>query len=175
MLYEVICNCPEKWQPDNESYEFKTMCCPDKWRLIMAGGRYNSATEAGYAPVEGELLGIASALHRKRYFISGHPRVQVITDHRPLVNFLTDLSRRIANKRLANLRRKCDKYVFKVGYGKGGKNLADCVSHIKDWKKIPDDGRLPEVSDNQYIDEETQDNIRKQMFSVTKLSDQQAN
>ena len=37
----------------------------------MAGGRFNSETESNYAPLEGELLGIASALHKSRYFTSG--------------------------------------------------------------------------------------------------------
>ena len=48
----------------------------------MAGGRFNNETEAGYAPVEGELLGIAAALHKSRYFVSGLPDVTVITDHK---------------------------------------------------------------------------------------------
>ena len=46
----------------------------------MAGGRFNNETEAGYVPVEGELLGIAAALHKSRYFVSGHPDVTVVTD-----------------------------------------------------------------------------------------------
>ena len=85
----------------------------------MAGGRYNSATQSNYGPIEGELLGMGSALQRTRYFIASHPKVQVITGHLPLVNLLSDRSRRIDNKRLTNLRRKCDDYHFKIGYGKG--------------------------------------------------------
>ena len=61
-LYEVTCDHLKNW--DFKSKDIDTLCCPDKWRLIMAGGRFNSETEAGYAPVEGELLGIASALHK---------------------------------------------------------------------------------------------------------------
>ena len=64
----------------------------------MAGGHYNSITEAGYAPVEGELLGIASALHKTRYFISGHPKVTVITDHKPILNLLQDRTKTINKK-----------------------------------------------------------------------------
>ena len=72
----------------------------------MAGGRYNNETEAGYAPVEGELLGIASALHKSRYFISGHPWVTVVTDHKPILNLLQDRTRQINNNIIMNLRRK---------------------------------------------------------------------
>ena len=61
----------------------------------MAGGRFNSATEAGYAPVEGELLGIAAALHKTRYFERGHPNVTVITDHKPILNLLLGHSAQI--------------------------------------------------------------------------------
>ena len=85
----------------------------------MAGGRYNSAIQSNYGPIEGDLLGIGSGLQRTRYFIASHPKVQVIMGHLPLVNLLSDRSRRIDNKRLTNLRRKCDDYHFKIGYGKG--------------------------------------------------------
>ena len=50
-LYEVTCEHPKDW--DVKEKDVKTLCCPDKRRFIMAGGRFNNATEAGYAPVEG--------------------------------------------------------------------------------------------------------------------------
>ena len=62
-LYEVTYDHPKTW--DTETSDIDTLCCPDKWRLIMAGGHFNSETESGYAPVEGEFLGIASVLHKK--------------------------------------------------------------------------------------------------------------
>ena len=63
-LYEVTCPHPKGWKVKES--EVKTIFCPDKFRMIMAGGRFNSKTESGYAPVEGELLGITSALHKTR-------------------------------------------------------------------------------------------------------------
>ena len=48
-LYEVTCKRPGEWDIHNS--EVKVPCCPDQWRLIMAGGRFNSDTEAGYTPV----------------------------------------------------------------------------------------------------------------------------
>ena len=101
----------------------------------MAGGRFNTDTEAGYAPVEGELLGIASALHKTRYFVSGHLKVTVITDHKPILNLLQDRTRTINNKRLTNLRRKCDGFIFQTGYDRGIDNTADAISRIKNWSK----------------------------------------
>ena len=66
-LYEVTCKCPINW-PKGSTFAaddgINTLCCPDNWRLILAGGRYNNPTEAGYAPVEGEMLAMASALHK---------------------------------------------------------------------------------------------------------------
>ena len=96
-LYEVTCDCAKNWDTENEEGIIKILCCPNDWRMIMAGGRFNSETEAGYAPVEGELLGIASALHKSRYFVSGHPNVTIITDHRPIVNLLQNRTRTFNN------------------------------------------------------------------------------
>ena len=119
-LYEVTCDHPKDWDIENNDVEI--LCCPEGWCMIMAGGRYNNATEAGYVPVEGELLGIASALHKSRYFVSGHPWVTVVTDHKPILNLLQDRTRPINNKRLTNLRRKCDGFIFQTGYGRGVNN-----------------------------------------------------
>ena len=120
----------------------------------MAGGRFNTETEAGYAPIEGELLGIASALHKTRYFVSGHPDVTVITDHKPILNLLQDRTRSINNKRLTNLRRKCDGFIFQTGYGRGIDNTTDAISRIKGWsKKNPE--RLESVEDSKDIDDDS--------------------
>ena len=132
-LYEVTCKHPEEWDVHNN--EIKILCCPEQWRLIMAGGRFNTTTEAGYAPVEGELLGIASALHKTRYFVSGHPKVTVITDHNPILNLLQDRSRAINNKRLTNLRRKCDGFIFNIGYGREVNNTTDAIMYFVNFMK----------------------------------------
>ena len=137
----------------------------------MAGGRFNTSTEAGYAPVEGELLGIASALHKTRYFISGHPKVTIITDHQPILNFLQDRSRTINNKRLTNLRRKCDGFIFEIGYGRGIDNTTDAISCIKYWNKEPgaDPERLESVSDHHDIDDESAEIYATEMMNYTDL------
>ena len=122
----------------------------------MAGGRFNSETEAGYAPVEGELLGIAAALHKSRYFVSGHPKVTVITDHKPILNLLQDRTKTINNKRLTNLRRNCDGFIFQTGYGRGIDNTTDAISRIKEWNK-KDDDRMGSVDDHRDIDDDSID------------------
>lgn len=132
-FYEVTCKHPENWDISIEAFVVKTLCCPEKWRLIIAGGRYNKTTEAGYAPVEGELLGIVAALHKTRYFKSGHPKVTVIMDHKPILNLIQDRNKTINNKRLTNLRRKCNGYIFQTGYGKGLDNITNAISQITEW------------------------------------------
>ena len=112
-LYEVTCKHPPGWDMAKEP---GVLCCPEYWRLIMAGGRFNNETEANYAPIEGELLGVESALHKSRYFTSGHPNLTIFTDHKPICNLFNDVTRQINNKRLSNLRRKCDGFVFKTLY-----------------------------------------------------------
>ena len=167
-LYEVTCEHPKTWDIRND--DVKTLCCPDKWRLIMAGGRFNSEIEAGYAPVEGELLGIASALHKARYFISGHPDVTIVTDHKLLLNLLQDRSRTINNKRLTNLRRKCDGFLFKIGYGRGVDNTTDALSRIQDWSK-KDPERIEPVEDSRDIDDDSTEVHATEVINKTDLDE----
>jgi hypothetical protein len=86
VLYQISCKCMETEDPDVKNY--KSGCCENGWKLIMAGGRYNTECESHYSPVEGELLGIANALHKSRYLTHGAIRLTVLTDHKPLVRFL---------------------------------------------------------------------------------------
>ena len=136
----------------------------------MAGGRFNSDTEAGYAPIEGELLGIASALHKTRYFISGHPDVYVVTDHKPILNLLQDRTRTINNKRLTNLRRKTDGFIFQTGYGRGIDNTTDAISRIKGWSK-KDPERLESVEDSRDIDDDSTEVHATEMINRTDLEE----
>ena len=95
----------------------KINCCRDQWRIINCGGTFNTPGEAKFAPVEGELLGIAKALHKARYYIMGHDNIHIITDHKPLVNFLDNKDiKEEKNRRLMNLRRKCNDYKLKISY-----------------------------------------------------------
>ena len=134
----------------------------------MAGGRYNNATEAGYAPVEGELLGIASALHKARYFVSGHPSVTVITDHKPILNLMQNRTRPINNKRLTNLRSKCDGFILQTGYGRGFDNTTNAISRIQDWSSNNPD-RLDSVEDSKDIDDDSNEVSTTEVINKTDL------
>ena len=76
---------------------------------------------------------------------------------RDSLNLLKDRSRTINNKRLTNLRRKCDGFIFNIGYGKGIDNTTDAISRIKDWNKNPeaDKERMESVSDHHDIDDDS--------------------
>ena len=108
------------------------LCCEDGWRLILAGGRYNTETEAQYAPVEGELLVIAVACHKARYFIAGCTNLTIVTDHKPLVNYLNDKGlKEEENRRMINLKQKSKNCHFNTVYIKGSQNpVADQFSRI---------------------------------------------
>ena len=156
-LYEVTCPHPKDWKKKDP----KILCCPEFWRLIMAGGRFNTETESRYAPLEGELLGIASALHKSRYFTSGHPDLTIFTDHKPICNLFNDKTRQINNKRLSNLRRKCDGFLFNTVFARGIDNTTDAISRIKDWKEFDKD-RFPSVDDNK----DTDDNSVQEILTI---------
>ena len=116
------------------------------------------------------MLGIASALHKTGYFISGHPQVTVITDHKPILNLLQDRNRTINNKRLTNLRRKCDGFIFQTGYGRGIENTTDAISHIKDWStKYPE--RLESVEVSRDIDNNSPEINATEIINHTDLEE----
>ena len=60
----------------------------EHWRLIEAGSRFISETEARYAMVELELLGVKWAMKKCHNFLFGLPHFQLIVDHLPLVSIL---------------------------------------------------------------------------------------
>ena len=59
-----------------------------------------------------------------------------------------DKSRVVENKRLNNLRRKCEDFRFTTHYGKGSDNLTDAISRIESWSE-KDKDRFPAVSDHE--------------------------
>ena len=109
-LHSVTCTCHKA-----NSGNFKRQCCTQGWHLLYAGGRFNAPAEARYAPVEGELLGIVIALHKSRYLVQGHRNLTILTDHKPLVGFLSRLiDTEMDNRRMQNLRRKTQNYNFNI-------------------------------------------------------------
>ena len=83
IVYQVLCECVKADKPVEQ-----INCCIEKGRIINCGATFNSGAESQFAPVEGELLGIAKALHKSRYYISGHRNIHIVTDHKPLVSLM---------------------------------------------------------------------------------------
>ena len=80
MLVQKYCDC-ENITP---------VCCAGGWRVCMVGSRFTSPAEQNYAPVEGELLGVADSLHRTRYYTQGCEKLVIGVDHKPLLGILND-------------------------------------------------------------------------------------
>ena len=105
-------------------------CCPDGWKVTLAGSRFLTSTEKNYAAIEGEALAAAWSLEQTRFFTMGCNDLLVITDHQPLVKILGD--RRldeIDNPRLFRLKRRTLMWKFDIEYQRGEKNqFADAMS-----------------------------------------------
>ena len=106
------------------------VCCKDGWKLCLVGSRFTKTAESRYAPIEGEALAVAYALHQTRYYVMGCEDLLVATDHKPLVKILNDRSLTdIDNRRLLNLKEKTLPYRFTIVHVPGNKNQgADAVS-----------------------------------------------
>ena len=113
-LQQKTCQCPGR----------KPTCCDDGWRLCLVGSRFLHDCETRYAPIEGEALAVAYALHQTRYYVLGCPDLTVATDHKPLLGVLNDRSLAdIANRRLLNLKEKTLGFRFSIVYVPGKKHL----------------------------------------------------
>ena len=98
-------------------------CCHDGWKLCLVGSRFTTPAESRYAPIEGEALAVAYALHQTRYYILGCTNLIVATDHKPLLQILNDRSLTdIHNRRLLNLKEKTLSYRFTIVHIPGKKN-----------------------------------------------------
>ena len=58
--------------------EITPICCTTGWRVCMVGLPFNSQEEAAtYAPIEGECLGMASAIHKTKFYTQGCDKLLV--------------------------------------------------------------------------------------------------
>ena len=98
-------------------------CCQNGWKLCLVGSRFTTPTESRYAPIEGEALAVAYALHQTRYYTLGCTDLIVATDHKPLTRILNDKSlTEIDNRRLLNLKEKTLAHRFTIIHVSGSKN-----------------------------------------------------
>jgi hypothetical protein len=60
--------------------------------FVQPWSSFNSPAESNYAPIKGECFGVASALHKSRYYSLGCDKLLVSTDHKQLLGVLNDRS-----------------------------------------------------------------------------------
>ena len=141
-------------------------CCADGWRLCLVGSRFLHDAETRYAPIEGEALAVAYALHQCRYFILGCKDLTVVTDHLPLLNILNDRSLAdIGNRRLQNLKEKTLSYQFSIAHVPGRQQLgADAVSRypVGDPDRLILPGEPPETD---FLDTPLTSNLRAMILA----------
>jgi hypothetical protein len=83
--------------------------------VCMVGSSFNSPAESNYAPIEGECLGVASALHKTRYYTQGCDKFLIGTDQKQLLGVLNDRSMEsMDNPRLIRLKEKTLGWRFKI-------------------------------------------------------------
>ena len=99
-----------------------------------------------------EMKEICQEVGKSRYFTSRHPNLTIITDHKPICKLFNEVTRQINNKRLSNLRRKCDGFIFRTIYARGIDNTTDAISRIKDWQQYDED-RFQSVDDSRDTDD----------------------
>ena len=96
----------------------------EEWRLVQAGSRFITETEAAYSMVELELLGAAWAMKKCRHFLLGIT-FELITDHQPLVSILNHQTLdMVDNPRIQRLKEKTAAFVFHTRWVKGSSHYA---------------------------------------------------
>ena len=100
-------------------------CCPNGWKITLAGSRFLSDAEQRYAAIEGEALAIAWGLEQTRYFTQGCQNLLVVTDHKPLKKIFGDRTLdEISNTRLFRLKQRTLPWYFQIEHLPGITNLA---------------------------------------------------
>lgn len=113
---------------------------------VMYGSKSLTDTQIGYSQTEKGMLAICEAVKKYHHFLYGRSKIEVQTDHKPLVSIMTKNIANIHNARLQRMRLKLIKYNLKVKYVPGKEMyVADCLSrsYLKD--KVFDDPDLVEV------------------------------
>ena len=95
-------------------------CCRGGGVVVSVGSRFCTPTESRYAPIEGELLGVAWALGKTSHYTLGCKSLLVLVDHKPLLGLLTKREiGEIDNPRLAALAEKTMRWTFKIEHVAG--------------------------------------------------------
>ena len=107
-------------------------CCPDGWRLVLAGGAFCNSAEKNYSPIEGEATAIFKGLQDTKYYTLCKS-LHVAIDHQPLVTTLGKQSVvDVPNKRRARIKEKLICWRFNMIYNPCKmQNAADAISRCK--------------------------------------------
>ena len=102
----------------------------EKMNLIQCGSRFLSETEARYATIEMELLGIVWATKKCEMYLKGMSHFTIITDHNPLVGILDKKTLdEVENPRLQRLKEKMLSYNFETKWISGKQHaIPDALS-----------------------------------------------
>ena len=100
-------------------------CCPNGWKITLAGSRFLTSAEQRYAPIEGEALAVAWGLEQTRFFTQGCENLIIVTDHKPLVKIFGDRTLdEITNTRLFRLKQRTLPWYFRIAHLPGKTNFA---------------------------------------------------
>ena len=115
-LLQKHCHCEPTTVPD---------CCPNGWRITLAGSRFLSSAEQRYAPIEGEALAVAWSLEQTKFFTLGCHHLIIATDHKPLTKLFGDRTLdEIPNTRLFRLKQRTLPWSFNIIHLPGNTNMA---------------------------------------------------
>ena len=144
-------------------------CCPDGWKITLAGSRFLAGAEQRYAPIEGEALAIAWGLEQTRYFTQGCHDLLVVTDHKPLAKVFGDRTLdEIPNTRLFRLKQRTLPWSFRIAYLPGKTNhAADATSRNPSPSPAAE---VPTLSDEDYSEEVFVNTITRETEQITAIS-----
>ena len=98
-------------------------------RLVQCGSRRTREEETRYSVSELELAAIAWAVDHCRFYLTGSPGFDIITDHKPLKGILDKSVENLTTQRLYRLRQKLADYNFTLRWTAGKTHLiADALS-----------------------------------------------
>ena len=101
---------------------------PGQVKIVWAGSAALRPAQTRWPPIMIELLAVVTGIEACEYFLKGHPRFQIVTDHAPLQQILK-MPLRDVPPRLLRLRERCLPYVFSVKVIKGVRNeICDALS-----------------------------------------------
>ena len=106
--------------------------------MVAVASRATTDVESRYPQIDLESIAVDFGLRRFRFYIAGGPKVQVITDHKPLQSIFNNL--RKGSIRTERIKLRHQDIDYEVIWKKGADNAADYLSrHAIPTKDLPVD------------------------------------